>query len=112
MSGKTEVQYSEGRGDSMFFVGPAEAPIYVCKKQEVKELFTEYFYFCMEIWAFFHWGFGLPGGVTWDKLDPTLSGILLRMQQHYEQHFSLQHVNNVYQESIINHLKVGFRMKG
>lgn len=111
MEGKKVPRYDDKNKDRSFFIGPVEAPLHVCKRKEVAELFTRDFGFYLEIWSYFHYGFGLPGGRSWDELDPDLASILLGMEAHYRKYFSVEIVQIKYLEGIINHLKAGFRLK-
>ena len=111
MEGKTDFTFKKDREDRLHFIGPVEAPIYVCKKKELNDLFSEKFNKCLEVWAYFNAGFGLPGGRSWDQLDPDLANILLAMENHYRDTFSHEVITIKYLEAVINHLKAGFRLK-
>lgn len=75
-------------GDADHMIGPIDNPFLVCKKKEVKDLFTTEFDYIYQIWLMFNLGFGLPYGKAWNELDPDMMSTLRDMQIVYDSHFS------------------------
>lgn len=88
----------------MHVIGPGDNPVYICKKGEVKELFSEDFFFCYEVWRYFNAGFGLPDGRPWGDQDPGLMEAIMAMENHYRRNFSMSYAMIQYIEAIIKRL--------
>lgn len=91
-------------GDRLHVIGPGDSPIYICKKKEVPELFTNEFFRIFEMWQYYYYGFGLPDRKHWTEQDPDIIKIILIMQAHFNNHFSESHVVIKYLEAIIKRL--------
>jgi hypothetical protein len=74
-------------------------------------LFTADFFSYYEIWRFFHHGFGLPGGRSWDTYDPDLMDVIVAMETHYENNFSMELAQIKYLEAIIKHIDASAGVK-
>jgi len=79
-------------------------PIYACRKDEVKNLFDTHFWSCFEAWQHFHNGFGLPRGGSWSEYDPDFINIIMQMEMHFKNNFSLEIVMVQYLEAIIKRM--------
>lgn len=91
MEGKSNYKPTEGFENGMHVIGPGESPIYICRKRDVPKLFDDNFWKALEIWQYFHHGFGLPGQRPWDEQDPFLMKCLLQMESHFQYNFSQEH---------------------
>jgi len=74
--------------DRWHVVGKGADPVLICKKSELAGLFSPLFYQVFEVWNYFHAGFGLPGGLPWDELDPILCKLINCIEAHYQTNFS------------------------
>lgn len=90
-----------GLEDRLHIIGDIDHPIMFCKKGEIKGFFNEEFFEYFTIWRYFHYGMGLPGGKTWDALDPDFVETITTMEEHYEHYFSMDHVIIQYLEALI-----------
>jgi len=74
----------EDLGEKLISVGPSNSPVWIGRKCEAREFFTDYFRFVFEVWRKFKSGFGLPYGVSWIEQDQSLIDTVLVFQEHYE----------------------------
>jgi len=103
--GKKDVHYAENRGDRLHVIfDNHNNPIYSCRKDEVKELFTNEFRRYFDIWQYYHNGFGLPYGGAWGDYDPIFINTILQMEIHYKNNFSIDSVKLKYLEAIIKRM--------
>jgi len=87
--------------DRWHVIGEGSNPILTIKKGEIKNLFTPFFYLCLEVWSFFTHGFGLPGGVPWDYQDPDVMRVVLAFEAHNRANFGAQEKMIKYQEAAL-----------
>jgi len=104
MEGKQGYKPKKGHEDRYHVIGEGDNPVAIMKKSEVSALFTPFFYYAFEVWRKYHAGLGLPGGVPWDAIDPDLANAVETMENHYEQHFSIGRVTNLYLEALIKRI--------
>lgn len=95
-------------GERWHVIGSGDHPILILRKKEVPDLFNSDFWYLFECWKFFHHGFGLPFGGTWDMNDPDIMSALLAMEAHYRREFSHMAVILKYQEAIIKRFDAAF----
>lgn len=92
-------------------IGTGDNPIYICKKKEVAELFTPFFFECLKFWNYYHNKIKPPGIKEWTDLDPDILEPIMQMENHYKQHFSAEVIIVQYLESIIKHIRALGGMK-
>ncbi len=97
----------KGMEDRMHVIGPGDAPILICKKGEVHDLFSQDFFYYYEIWRYFHGGMGFPDGRPWGEQEPIMVENILAMETHYRRHFSMSNVMIQYIEAIIKRMDKG-----
>lgn len=90
MIGKHKYKPRKGFENRIHVIGDSEHPILKIEKGKVQELFTDEFWSLFKIWEAFHAGMGLPGGKNWIEYDPLFIDIIINMERHYENNFSLQ----------------------
>lgn len=112
-SGKADFEIKDrpGMAERLFIIGSVERPIMVCQRKEIPGLFTQEFWQYYEVWSYFHFGFGLPGGRPWDEQDPGLMKTLLTMEQCFRRDFTTGAASLKYMESIIKHQRAQMGMK-
>lgn len=101
MTGKRDYKPKAGMENRWHVIGDGGNPVAVMKKGDIPALFTEFFYFCFDVWKKFNAGFGLPGGLSWDALDPDLADCMEIMENHYKQHFSTSNTIILYLEALL-----------
>ena len=77
-----------------------KSPVNILKRGEIPGLFTETFYYLYDVWRFFHFGFGLPDGMSWDQLDDDCAEALLNFEMHFQNNFSQGTATIKYLEAI------------
>jgi hypothetical protein len=101
--GKAKYRPMKGFEDAMHVIGEGNNPLYVCKKKEVPELFTPFYWRCYNLWVFFNNKI-MPSQVkSWSELDEI--EILLAMENHFKQNFDTSIIMLKYMESIIKHIR-------
>lgn len=88
----------------MKVVGPATNPIWIGKKSEIPNLFTEQFWRIYEIWRMQNLGFGFPDGVAYNHLEPVILEAVAQMEEHYRKEFSHENYIRSAVEPAINRL--------
>jgi hypothetical protein len=53
----------------------------------------------------------LPGGRSWDTYDPDLMDVIVAMETHYENNFSMELAQIKYLEAIIKHIDASAGVK-
>jgi hypothetical protein len=100
---KADYKPSKGFEDRLHVIGDGNNPVYVCKKKEVPELFTPFYWKCYNLWRYFNKKI-MPASIkNWNELDEL--DILLAMENHFEQNFSIDIIKLKYMESIIKHIR-------
>lgn len=67
----------------MFLVGNYKTPIYICKRKEVRELFSKTFWFIYYLWEDYKYGF-----LDRSNVDPEVKKCIIDMQKHYDRNFT------------------------
>lgn len=87
-----------GYEEKWHVIGDVKKPVWMGRKKDIAGLFTQNFWFCVKVWQMFNAGFGLPGGVSWDDLDPDVAQTLLEFEQCFKYNFSQEALGIKYQE--------------
>ena len=88
MEGKADYVPTRGQENKWHVIGKGDNPIHIMKKKDVEGLFSKEFYLILEVWQYFHFGFGFPDGKPWGEQDPGLCKMLMHLENHYKHNFS------------------------
>lgn len=82
-------------------IGDVKAPILICKKKEIKDLFTPAFWFFYEAWKNFNVGMGLPELGGWAENRADVVSVVREFETYYRKNFSQNAVIIQYLEAIL-----------